>query len=181
VCVTCFSCYNNRGTNLATGDWIVHLIHLLRRGRDVRARALNGIIVDIITTIEVRSGDRRLSCSSSLGRLGPINLEPGTMRVYVTNGPRNGLNIGGKVGPCPGSRRRWVLGSVHAVSQTAHAPNTYRPRFQVRPRPSYLLRRRPGVNSTGSPAQRYTHRYIHHNHRSTHRNEHGNDSGWSHL
>jgi len=45
---------------------------------------------------------------SFLGRSGP-NLEPGTMRVYVTNGPRNGLNIGRKVGPCPGSRRRWVF------------------------------------------------------------------------
>ena len=38
---------------------------------------------------------------------GSPNLEPGTMRVYVTNGPRNGFNIGGKVGPCPGSPRRW--------------------------------------------------------------------------
>jgi len=35
--------------------------------------------------------------------VGPYNLEPGTMRVYVTNGPRNGLNIGGNVGPCPGT------------------------------------------------------------------------------
>jgi len=50
-----------------------------------------------------------------IGRSGP-NLEPGTMRVHVTNGPRNGLNIGRRVGPCPGSRRRWVLGSVHAFS-----------------------------------------------------------------
>ena len=33
-----------------------------------------------------------------LGRSG-LNLEPGTMRVNVTNGPRNGLNIGRKVGP----------------------------------------------------------------------------------
>jgi len=44
-----------------------------------------------------------------LGRSGP-NLEPGTMRVYVTSDLRNGLNIGGKVGPCPRSRRRWVFG-----------------------------------------------------------------------
>jgi len=42
-----------------------------------------------------------------IGRSGP-NLKPGTMRVYVTNGRQNGLNIGRKVGPCPGSRRRWV-------------------------------------------------------------------------
>jgi len=39
---------------------------------------------------------------SILGRSGP-NLEPGTMRVYVTSGPRNGLHIGRKVGPCPGT------------------------------------------------------------------------------
>jgi len=64
------------------------------------------------------------------------------MRGYVTNGPRNGLNIGRKVGPCPGSRRRWVLGSVHAIFQAAHAANTYRPRFQVRTRPSYVLNTR---------------------------------------
>jgi len=70
-----------------------------------------------------------------LGRSGP-NLEPGTMHIHVTNGPRNGLNIGRKVGPCPGIRRRWVLGSVHAFSQAVHAANTYRPRFQVRARPS---------------------------------------------
>jgi len=44
-----------------------------------------------------------------LGRSGP-NLEPGTMRVYATNGPRNGLNIGRKVRLCPGSRGRWVFG-----------------------------------------------------------------------
>jgi len=48
-----------------------------------------------------------------LERSGP-NLEPRTMRVYVTNGRRNGLSIGRKVGLCPGSWRRWVLGSVHA-------------------------------------------------------------------
>ena len=60
------------------------------------------------------------------------NLEPGTMRVYVTNGQRNGLNIGRKVGPCPGSRRRWVLGSGHACSEAGHAAHTYCPRFQVR-------------------------------------------------
>jgi len=55
-----------------------------------------------------RRGQRR-----RIVRSGP-NLEPGTMRVYVTNGPRNGLNIGWKVGRCPGSRRRWVQGGVHA-------------------------------------------------------------------
>ena len=32
------------------------------------------------------------------------------MRMYVTNGPRNGLDSVRKVGSCPGSRRRWVLG-----------------------------------------------------------------------
>ena len=64
------------------------------------------------------------------------NLEPGKMCVYVTNGTQNGLNIGRKVGPCPGSRRRWVLGSVCACFQVLHAANTYRPRFQVRTRPS---------------------------------------------
>jgi len=72
----------------------------------------------------------------SLGLSGP-NLEPGMMRVNVTNGRRNGLNIDRKVGPCPGSRRRWVLGSVHALSLAVHAANPYRPRFQVRSRPSY--------------------------------------------
>jgi len=75
------------------------------------------------------------TCSNRVGRSGP-NLEPGTMRVYVTNGPRNGLKIGRKVGPSPGSQRRWVLGSVHAFSQAVHAANTYRPRFQVKTRPS---------------------------------------------
>jgi len=69
--------------------------------------------------------------SCSLGRSGP-NLEPGTLRVHFTNGPRNGLNIDRKVGPCTGSRRRWVLTSVRASSQALHAANTYRPRFQVR-------------------------------------------------
>jgi len=45
-----------------------------------------------------------------IGRSGP-NLEPGTMRVYVTNGPRNGFNIGGNVGPCPatGDGGCWVV------------------------------------------------------------------------
>jgi len=33
-----------------------------------------------------------------LGSSGP-NLEPGTMRVYVTNGPRDRLNIGRRVNP----------------------------------------------------------------------------------
>jgi len=60
---------------------------------------------------------------STVGRSGP-NLEPGTMRVYITNGPRTGLNIGRKVSPCTGSRRWWVLGSVHAFSQDVHAGNT---------------------------------------------------------
>jgi len=58
------------------------------------------------------------------------------MRVYVTNGPRNGLNIGRKVGPCPGNRRRWVLGSVYASSEAVCAANTHSPRFQVRAQPS---------------------------------------------
>jgi len=40
-----------------------------------------------------------------LGRSGP-NLQPGTLRVYVINGSRNGLNIGRKAGPCLGTRRR---------------------------------------------------------------------------
>jgi len=44
-----------------------------------------------------------------LERSGP-NQEPGTIRVYVTNGQRNGLYVGRKVGPCPGGRRRWVVG-----------------------------------------------------------------------
>jgi len=56
------------------------------------------------------------------------------MRGYISNGPQNGLNIGRKVGLCPGSRRRWVLGSVHACYQAVYAANTYRPRFQVRTR-----------------------------------------------
>jgi len=46
-----------------------------------------------------------------VGRSDP-NLEHGTMRVCVTNGPRNGLNIGRRVGLRPGSRRRWVFGLV---------------------------------------------------------------------
>jgi len=78
----------------------------------------------------------RASIDSLLGRSDP-NLEPGAVRVYVVNGPRNGLNIGRKVSPCPGSRR-WVLGGVQASSQAVHAANTYRPRFQVRARPSYM-------------------------------------------
>jgi len=76
-------------------------------------------------------------CGASLGRSG-LNLEPGTMRVYVTNGPRNGLNIGGKVGSCSKSRRGWVLSSEHAFSQAVYAANTYCPRFQVRTRPPYV-------------------------------------------
>jgi len=79
---------------------------------------------------EIRHGG-----AAQVRRSGP-NLESGTMRVYITNGPRNGLNIGRKVSPCPGSRRRWVLGSVHALSQPVHAAETYRHRFQVKARPS---------------------------------------------
>jgi len=96
---------------------------------------------------------------SPLGRSGP-NLEPGTMHVYVTNGPRNALNIGEKVGPCPGSRIRWVLGSVHAFSQAAHAAHTHRPRFQVRTRPpsSLLNHRLLGVG--GHHGSRRTRTYI---------------------
>jgi len=56
--------------------------------------------------------------SVRVGRSGP-NLEPGTMRVYVTNGLRNGMHNGRKVVPCPESRRRWVLDSVNSV----HAAN----------------------------------------------------------
>jgi len=41
------------------------------------------------------SGETRIP---GLGKSGP-NLEPGTMRVYVTNRPRNGLDSGRKVGP----------------------------------------------------------------------------------
>jgi len=66
--------------------------------------------------------------------MGPI-LEPATMRVYVTNGPRNGLDISRKVGPCPGSQRRCVLGSVQTFFQAVHAANAYHPRFQVKIRP----------------------------------------------
>jgi len=73
--------------------------------------------------------------ASALGRSG-ANLEQGKMRVFATNVPRTGLHISRKVGFCPGSRRRWVLGSLHAFSQAVHAANTYRPRFQVSTRPS---------------------------------------------
>ena len=75
-----------------------------------------------------------------LGRSDP-HLEPGMMRVYVTNGMRNCLNIGRRVGPCPRTHRRWVLGGVHAVSRAVNYINTHRPRFQVRARPSYSLLR----------------------------------------
>jgi len=61
-----------------------------------------------------------LTLKCNLKRSGP-NLEPGKMRVYVTNGLQNGLKIGRNVGPCSGSRRRWVLGSVHAFSQAVHS------------------------------------------------------------
>jgi len=88
----------------------------------------------------------------ALGRSGP-NLEPGTMRVYVTNGPRKGSNIGRKVGPWPGSQRRWVLGSVHAFSQAVHAANTYRPRFQVEARTSYLVPVALSARGVGASAQ----------------------------
>jgi len=59
------------------------------------------------------------------------------MRVYVTNGPRNGWDIDRKVGRCPERRRQWVSGNVRASSRALHAADTYRPRFQVRTRPSY--------------------------------------------
>jgi len=49
---------------------------------------------------------------------------------------RNGLNIGGKVGPCPGAGDSGWLGSVRAVSETVHAANTRRSRFHVMARPS---------------------------------------------
>ena len=100
-----------------------------------------------------------------IGRSGP-NLEHETMRVYLTNGPRNGLNIGRKVGPYPGSRRRWVLDSAYAFSQAVYATNPYRLRFQVRTRLSYILT---PVESAGKPpaaavvaarAYIYTHTYI---------------------
>jgi len=80
----------------------------------------------------------RFELYTYLGTSGP-NLELGTMRVHVTNGGLlNGLNIARKVGPCPRSRRRWVLGSVRAFSEALHAENTYRPWFQVRTQPFYL-------------------------------------------
>jgi len=41
-----------------------------------------------------------------VGRSGP-NLEPGMMRVYVTDGSQNGLTISSKVGPCPGTGEGW--------------------------------------------------------------------------
>ena len=75
--------------------------------------------MNIYICICVSRGTCRCSASrmygSTLGMSGP-NLEPGTIRVYVTNGVRNGLCIGRKVGLCPGSRRRLVLGSAHAFS-----------------------------------------------------------------
>jgi len=91
--------------------------------------------VNEVDTTRLRVLTSQMVCM--VGRSGP-NLEPGTMLVDVTNGPRNGLHIGRKVGPCPGSRRRWVLGNVHAVLQASHAASTCRPRFQVRARPSYI-------------------------------------------
>ena len=69
---------------------------------------------------------------SWLGRSGP-NLEPGTMRVYVTNGQRNGSNIGRKAGPCPGSQRRWVLGSVHAFFKPFMPQTHIVPGFRLGP------------------------------------------------
>ena len=71
-------------------------------------------------------------------RVGP-NLEPGTMRVYLMHGTRNGLNIGRKVGPCPIARRLWGLGNAQAVDQLVNCVCTQRPRFQVRVHPSYIL------------------------------------------
>jgi len=67
-----------------------------------------------------------------VGRSGP-NLEPGTMRVYVSNGRRNGLEIGWKVGLYPGGRKRWVLGSIHAFFQAVHAANHTVPGFRLGP------------------------------------------------
>jgi len=93
-----------------------------------------------------------------LGRSGP-NLEPGTMRVYVTIGSRNGLHIGRKVGPCPGSQRRWVLGSGHAFSQAVHAANTYRPRFQVMTLGPDLLTRSSLLRTASGRADRPAHPY----------------------
>ena len=58
------------------------------------------------------------------------NMEPGTMRVYVTHGPRIGFNIGGKVGPCPGTGAGGCW-ECSCISQATHTANTYRPRFQV--------------------------------------------------
>jgi len=44
-----------------------------------------------------------------------------------------------------------VLGSVHAVSQAVHATNTYRPRFQVRTRPSYIWIYAEGIHGDWIP------------------------------
>jgi len=89
------------------------------------------------------------------------------MRVHVTNGPRNGLNIGRKFGPCSGDRRQWVLGSVHAFSQAVHATDSYRPRLQVRARPSYP-RKTPADTRTARAQPPAAHRRRHsrpHHHR----------------
>ena len=37
--------------------------------------------------------------------------------MYVTHGPRNGLNIGRKVGPCPRTQTRWGLGGVRGKGE----------------------------------------------------------------
>jgi len=57
--------------------------------------------------------------------------------VDVRTGARNGWHISRKVGPCPRTQRRWVLNSVQAVLRAVNDVNTHRPRFQVKPRPSY--------------------------------------------
>jgi len=36
-----------------------------------------------------------------------------TIGVYATNGTRDGLRVGRNVGPCLGTRRRWMLGRVN--------------------------------------------------------------------
>ena len=68
------------------------------------------------------------------------------MRGYAMNDPRSGLNIGRKVGPRPVGRRRWVLGSGHAVSQALHAANTTVPGFRLGPDLSRHARRGGGSN-----------------------------------
>jgi len=67
-----------------------------------------------------------------------------------------------------------MLGSVHAFSRVVHAANIYRPRFQVRTRPSYCTsyatfpcsQRRKGVGTPRTPAG-FSNLQL---------NKHGNDS-----